>query len=38
MPIGYIWLRLADKEILTQVPFNEENSPALLDALALEGA
>ena len=38
MPIGYTWLRFAGKEILTQVLFNEENSPALLGALALEGA
>ena len=38
MPIGYTWLRLADKEILTQVLFNEESPPALLGALALEGA
>ncbi len=38
MQIGYTWLRLAGKEILTQVLFNEENSPALLGALALEGA
>ena len=38
MPIGYTWLRFAGREILTQVLFNEENSPALLGALALEGA
>ena len=38
MPIGYTWLRCAGKEILTQVLFKEENSPALLGALALEGA
>lgn len=31
-------LRFAGKEILTQVLFTEENSPALPEALALEGA
>ena len=38
MPIGYTWLRFAGKEILTHVLFNEESSPALLCAMALEGA
>ncbi len=38
MEIGYTWLRFAGKEILTQVLFNEEGSPPLLGALALEGA
>ena len=38
MEIGYTWVRFAGKEILTQVLFNEEGSPPLLGALALEGA
>ena len=38
MEIGYTWVRFAGKEILTQVLFNEEGSPALLGALALESA
>jgi clan AA aspartic protease len=38
MEIGYTWLRFAGKEILTQVLFNEEGSPPLLGALALESA
>ena len=29
MPIGYTWVRFAGKEVLTQVLFNEESSPAL---------
>ncbi len=38
MEIGYTWVRFAGKEILTQVLFNEEGSPPLLGALALESA
>ena len=38
MPIGYTWVRFADKEVLTQVLFNVEGSQPLLGALALEGA
>ena len=38
MEIGYTWVRFAGEEVLTQVLFNEEGSPALLGALALESA
>ena len=38
MDIGYTWVRFASEEVLTQVLFNEEGSPALLGALALESA
>ena len=38
MQIGYTWVRFAGKEILTQVLFNDEGSPPLLGAYALEGA
>ena len=38
MDIGYTWVRFAGEEVLTQVLFNEEGSPPLLGALALESA
>ena len=38
MEIGCIWVRFAGEEILTQVLFNEEGSPPLLGAIALENA
>ena len=38
MPIGYTWIRFAGKELVTQVIFNAEGTPALLGALALETA
>ena len=38
MEIGYTWVRFAGEEVLTQVLFNEDGSPALLGALALESA
>ena len=38
MEIGRIWLRVEEKEIYTLVLFNEEGTPPLLGALALETA
>ena len=38
MEVGYTWVRFANKEILTQVLFNEEDSEPLLGAIALENA
>ena len=38
LPIGYTWIRFAGKELVTQVIFNAEGTPALLGALALETA
>ena len=38
MEIGYTWVRFAGEEVLTQVLFNEEGTPPLLGALALENA
>ncbi len=38
MPFGETRIRLAGKEFTTQFVFNEEGTPALLGALALEGA
>ena len=38
MPVGETRIRLAGKEFTTQFVFNEEGTPALLGALALEGA
>lgn len=38
MDIGYTWVRFEGQEILTQVLFNEEGSPPLLGAIALENA
>ena len=36
MDIGQAWLRVEGKERITVLLFNEENTPALLGALALE--
>jgi predicted aspartyl protease len=36
MDIGQAWLRVEGKERITVVLLNEENTPALLGALALE--
>lgn len=38
MDIGYARLRVEDQEIITQVLFNDEGTPALLGAIALENA
>ena len=38
LPVGYTWIRFAGKELMTQVIFNEEETPPLLGALALEAA
>lgn len=38
MDIGYTWVRFAGEEVMTQVLFNEEGSPPLLGAVALENA
>ncbi len=38
MDIGHTWVRFGGEEIVTQVLFNDEGTPALLGALALEGA
>ena len=38
MDIGYARLRFEGKEIITQVLFNDEGTPPLLGAMALEGA
>lgn len=38
MPVGETRIRLAGKEFTTQFVFNEEGTPTLLGALALEGA
>ena len=38
MDIGHTWVRFGGEEIVTQVLFNDEGAPALLGALALEGA
>ena len=38
MEIGRVWLRVEEKEINTLVLFNEEGTPPLLGALALETA
>ena len=38
LPVGETRIRLAGKEFTTQFVFNEEGTPALLGALALEGA
>lgn len=37
MDVGQTWLRVEGREIVTLVLFNEEGSPPLLGALALEG-
>ena len=36
--VGFAWMRLAGKDILTQVIFNEEDTTPLLGAVALENA
>jgi hypothetical protein len=36
MDIGQAWLRVEGKERITLLLFNEENTPTLLGALALE--
>ena len=38
MEIGRTWVRFAGREVLTLVLFNEDDSPPLLGALALEEA
>ncbi len=38
MDIGYARLRVEDQEIISQVLFNDEGTPALLGAIALENA
>ena len=38
MPVGYARMRLEGKEIITQMMFNDEGTPALLGAVALENA
>ena len=38
MEIGYTWVRFAGVDVMTQVLFNDEGTPALLGALALESA
>ena len=38
MPVGETRIGLAGKEFTTQFVFNEEGTPALLGALALEAA
>ena len=37
MEVGQAWVRAGDRETITWVLFNEEASPALLGAHALEG-
>ena len=37
MDVGY-WVRFEGQEIITQVLFNDEGTPPLLGAMALEGA
>ena len=38
MDVGYAWVRFEGQEIITQVLFNDEGTPPLLGAMALEGA
>ena len=38
MEVGYAWVRFEGQEILTQVLFNDDGTPPLLGAMALEGA
>ena len=38
MEVGQTWVRFQGQEIITQVLFNDEGTPPLLGALALEGA
>ena len=37
MDIGQMWVRIEDREIITQVMFNDEGTEPLLGAMALEG-
>ena len=37
MDVGQTWLRVEGREVVTLVLFNEEGTPPLLGALALEG-
>lgn len=37
MEVGQTWVRIDGKQIVTQVLFNDEGTPPLLGALALEG-
>ena len=37
MTVGQTWVRTGDREVITLVLFNEEGTPPLLGALALEG-
>ena len=37
MNVGQTWLRVEGREVVTLVLFNEEGTPPLLGALALEG-
>ena len=37
MDIGQMWVRIEDREIITQVMFNDEGTEPLLRAMALEG-
>ena len=36
--IGYTWVRFEGEEVMTQVLFNDEGTPPLLGAVALENA
>ena len=38
MDIGQTWVRVEGREVITLVLFNDEGTPPLLGALALEGA
>ena len=38
LEVGYTWVRFAGKEVMTPVMFNDEGTPALLGAIALETA
>lgn len=38
MDVGYARVRVEDQEIITQVLFNDEGTPPLLGAIALENA
>lgn len=38
MDVGYAWVRFEGQEVITQVLFNDEGTPPLLGAMALEGA
>jgi predicted aspartyl protease len=37
MEVGQTWMRVEEREIITQVLFNDEGTLPLLGALALEG-